>query len=391
MPRPQPPILLLAGALLCAAHSTSLAAPAEKRVCVEVKLQVPAPRPTPPPASSAPAASVPAREATPSQVDDHDPPAPPPRRVVRRAGEGTRAHLPLGQSEVHYLQRLLEHFVTHEVGFVATTDRCEETLRVELYPLVQGWTAFARYTGNGREERIDQLYSDELSQFAERAALALLHDVPISTTIRRDTVLRADSLRSYQRIRGTHHFVLALGTQVRLGRLAEAKSDGSALPAWRVFSPMSLATGYRGKFETWAVSTMVELGIGTSRTGIRENRNGGHLDLGGTFGIGIHFLRYTNPRGIGSFYLGAGSTFEVLWFSAIKPAEVRGSDPRSTLVSGGLDVDLLCGYEFMRASSVQFFLQGGLQLPAYAVRTENEHASINTWLPGLNLKMGVAF
>ena len=50
------------------------------------------------------------------------------------------------------------------------------------------------YSGNGREERVDHLYPDELSQFAERAALALLYDVPISSTINRENVLRADSL-----------------------------------------------------------------------------------------------------------------------------------------------------------------------------------------------------
>jgi hypothetical protein len=370
--------------LLTLSASSSHAAPArEKRVCVEVRLRSYSERATQrvaDPARSRPAATEGSDHASSSQ----------PTRSEARADTLPPGLAP-GQTSVHYLERLLEHFVTHEVGTVAVADQCEETLRVELYPLQSGWTAFARYSGNGREERVDQLFPHELSQFAERAVLALLQDVPISTTIRRDTVLRSDSLRSIQRIRGTHHFVLALGTQVRLGRIASTQDDGSARPEWRVFSPMSLSTGYRGRFESWAVSTMVELGIGTSRTGLRQNSAGGHLDLGGDFGIGIHFLRYLNPRGISSFYLGAGSTFEVLWFSAIKPEKLRGSDPRSTLVSGGLDVDLLCGYEFMRASSVQFFLQGGLQLPAYAARSENEHATISTWFPGINIKMGVAF
>ena len=113
----------------------------------------------------------------------------------------------------------MEYFVTHENGFIAVQTGCLEHLDVELYPLREGWTVFARYSGTGREERVDYLFADELSQFAERAVLALLYDQPITTTILRDTVLRADSKRSVQRIRGTNHFLLGLGTQMRGGDL----------------------------------------------------------------------------------------------------------------------------------------------------------------------------
>lgn len=42
--------------------------------------------------------------------------------------------------------------------------------------------------------------------------------------------------------------------------------------------------------------------------------------------------------------------------------------------------------EFMRASSVQFYLQLEAKLPAYVIETEDEHASrIKTWFPGLGL------
>jgi hypothetical protein len=108
--------------------------------------------------------------------------------------------LPIGQDPLSYLKRLIEYFVTHERGYVAVEEGCQEHIDLELYPLKQGWTVFARYSANGREERVDTLGADELSQFAERAVTALLYDKPISTTILRDTVLRADSKRAIQRI-----------------------------------------------------------------------------------------------------------------------------------------------------------------------------------------------
>ena len=138
------------------------------------------------------------------------------------------SNLPIGQTSVVYLERLIEHFVTHEPGFVAAEEggQCAETITVELYPLKRGWTVFARYSGTSREERVDQLFPSELSQFAERAVLALLHDVPLSSTINRENVLRADSQKSIQRVKGSNHFVLSLGTQLRGGYMDTVIEDG---------------------------------------------------------------------------------------------------------------------------------------------------------------------
>jgi hypothetical protein len=319
-------------------------------------------------------------------------------KMIKQAAKQNRTTtnplLPLGQTPENYLKRLIEHFVTHQEGFEAVSQGCSETIKVELYPLAEGWTVFTRYSANGREERIDKLFPTELSQFAERAVNALLRNVPISATIKRDTVLKADSLKSYQRIKGTNHFVLGLGTQIRGGRFATTlgvDDGGVTEESIRVFSPMTLSTGYRGKFENWGIEAITSLGIGTSSTAPRKNSQGGHIDFGGDFSVSLHFLRYFNPRGLTSFYLGSGSTFELLWFSAIKHQDQRSGDSRSTLLSGGLDVDLVFGWEFMRASSVQFFLQGELNVPAYVIDNEDDHGSIHSWFPGLSLKLGMVF
>ncbi len=298
--------------------------------------------------------------------------------------------LPIGQTPEVYLKRLIEHFVTHNPGHEAADTDCQETIRAELYPLAEGWTVFTRYSENGREERVDQLRATELSQFAERAVTALLNDVPISATILRDTVLTSDSEKSVQRIKGTNHFVFGLGTQIRGGKFNTAQSDATlpAQPETRIFSPMMLSIGYRGKFENWGVEALTSIGIGTSKTAPAKNTGGGHIDLGGDFSVSLHFLRYTNPRGLTSFYLGAGSSFELLWFSAIAGSP---GNEHSTLLSGGLDVDLLFGWEFMRASSVQFYLQGEFNIPAYVIDSEDNSGGIHTWFPCFTVKLGMVF
>jgi hypothetical protein len=413
---------MTATALIAALGLTGpLADAAEKRVCVEVILkQDPSTLARKAPTKRAPPARLPKSEpesqargpdVTPAGHDAEEPPLPTAQAYpVAEAGERQRpvpspevgssadqevhdSELPLGQTPLVYLKRLLEHFLTHEAGFTAASNRCDEQLTVELYPLRVGWTAFARYSGSGREERIEHLYPDELSSYAERAVLALLYDQPISSTIKRDTVLRSDSMKEVQRIRGNHHFFFGLGTMVRLGRFPTAQFDetGSTADEIRAFSPMTISAGYQGKFESWSIKASFGGSIGTSLTGASHNAAGGHTDLGGDFGLTLHFLRYLNPRALTSFYLGAGATFEVLVLTMIKPAESRTPDLRTSLFSGGLDVDLLCGWEFMRASSVQFFLEGGFRLPAYVIQSENEFGGVTSWFPGIEVKLGVIF
>ena len=379
--------LLIPVGLLFLAGS-ALAAPPNKRICVEVELQEVTQEPAKPKKEKA--ADEKAEGEAPKKKKTKKYPwerYKPSASLHHVAGAGS--YLPIGQTPVVYLKRLFEHFITHEKGYEAVQDKCDERIRVELYPLAEGWTAFARYTQNGREERADQLFANEISQFAERAVHALLRDVPISATIKRDNVLKSDSMKSVQRIKGTNHFVLGLGTQLRGGQFftSQASSPTGTEEKLRLFTPMTISTGYRGKFESWGIEAMVQVGIGTSRSAANTNPLGGHIDFGGNVGLMLHFLHYLNPRGITSAYLGAGSNFELLWFSAIK----EGENDRSTLLGGGLDVDLIFGWEFMRASAVQFYLQAELNLPAYVIDNEDNHGKIHTWFPTASVKLGVIF
>ncbi|MBN2344224.1 MAG: hypothetical protein JXX29_02600 [Deltaproteobacteria bacterium] len=302
-------------------------------------------------------------------------------------------NLPYGQTALVYLKRLFEHFVTHEPGYASTENQCDQTITVELYPLKRGWTAFARYSGTNREERVDQLYATELSQFAERAVLALLNDVPISTTIKRDNVLTADSKRDVQQVRGSNHFTVNIGTRMVLAKVNQVQTsgdnEGGVDREYQLYHPMKFGLGYRGRFESWGLEVQAGLGIGVGKKAASSNPEGGHIDYGGDTGLAIHFLHYKDPRGLMSFYLGGGAGFDFMWFSAINP---EGSwDTRSYLYAGGLSGDGVFGWEFLRAASVQFFIQGELNLPLYVARTEHNVGSINTWMPGISFKLGVVF
>ena len=90
-------------------------------------------------------------------------------------------------------------------------------------------------------------------------------------------------------------------------------------------------------------------------------------------------------------YLGAGTTFGLQWLTTVLPQAERYSSDRRTWLSGGLDVDLLIGTEFMRASRAQFLIQGMLHLPAYVVNQEDSLSKVLTWMPGFTLQLGVMF
>ena len=289
-----------------------------------------------------------------------------------------------------YLERLVRYEVTHDVGFEAVDTGCAEQLRVELYPLGEGWTVFARYSGHAREEKVDQVNLDEFGPLAERLTRALLWDTPITEVINRTNVLRADSQTDLRRIRGEGHFVLALGTQVRAGNLPTA-SGGAASEELRLLTPLSVQMGYRGKYKAWGLDVFARGALGTQSQAPRRNPEGGHVDFDFSGGAGLHFLRYFDPVGITSFYLGGGAQFEVSRFSVVKPEVNRGNSDHETLVTGGLNLDLVIGYEFMRTSKVHFYLQAEAHVPTFKLQTEVDSGGVDTWLPGGLLQIGMVF
>ncbi len=290
-----------------------------------------------------------------------------------------------------YLKRMLEYEVTHEPGFAAADEGCQQRLAVELYQLESGWTVFARYAD--REEKVDRAQLDEFVELAQRLAFALLRGRTVAQTITRENVLRSDSERDLRTVEGSGHFIFGMGTEVRLAELPTAQ--GQTLPVaneLRILTPVSIEAGYRRKLHSWGFDAFGRVGLGTEQTGIHDNDLGGHVDYSCSLSAGLHFLRYLDAPGINSFYFGGGAAFELAFFDAVRPlAERTTTTDRDTLMGGGLNVDLLIGYEFLRASSIHFFGQVELDVPAYLLKTENGSGAIDTYMPGALAQIGIIF
>jgi hypothetical protein len=348
----------------------------------------------PPPAPPPPGGPVPGAPPYAPWMAPAAPPPPPPELPVRRMRPPANPH---EIDPTLHLKRMLQYEVTHEPGFAAVDDRCEQRLTVELYQLESGWTVFGRYSGTEREEKVDHAELDEFAELAQRLVFALLRNKPISHTITRENVLRADSEQNLRTINGTGHILVGMGTAMRFGALNTAQEpvNGASQPAarqLRYVTPVSIQLGYRRKLRAWGLDAFGRLNLGTENTGVRNNDQGGHVDYTKSGLVGLHFLHYTDAPGINSLYFGGGAAFEIAQFEVIRPIVNRtNGDTRDSLIGGGLNVDLLIGYEFLRASSVHFFGQLELNAPAYIMKTESDYGGIDTWMPGLTAQIGVIF
>jgi hypothetical protein len=388
--------LWLGPAVLALVLGSSALAQAATRVCVSVEQKSwyhgAAPPAVSPPAPAAPGAPPAAPGPSPSASGAPPPvgpPAPPPPAKPRAAAAAHEHEHELDPTL--YLKRMLEYEVTHEPGFAAVEGGCQQRMVVELYQLETGWTVFARFAD--REEKVDQAQLDEFVELAQRIAFALLRDRPIGQTITRENVLRSDSEQNLRTVEGSGHFIFGMGTEVRLAELPTAQ--GASVPAaneLRILTPVSVEAGYRRKLHSWGFDAFGRVGLGTEQTGIHDNDLGGHVDYSWSLSAGLHFLRYLDAPGINSLYFGGGAAFELAFFDAIRPlAQRTAATDRDTLVGGGLNVDLLLGYEFLRASSIHFFGQIELDAPTYLLKTENASGAIDTYMPGALAQIGIIF
>ena len=368
----------------------------QTRVCVDVQLKSwreAAPvAPAPPPASAPAAPSAPAEPPPPPPAAESAPPPSKPLGASAAPNGEHRREDPFAVQPERFLKRMVEYEVTHDEGAEAVSEGCQETLTVEMYPLPDGWTVFARFTGTAREEKVDRVQADELAQLAQRLTAALLHDRSIQETISRQTVLRADSEARLRMVDGRGYWTLGMGTTLRAAQLPTAeRADELVEEQWRLVTPLDLQIGYRVKFQAWGLDAFIRGMLGLNERAVGRNDFGGHADYGMGLQTGLHFLRYLAPEAMNSLYLGGGASFELSSFRVIKSRDRRGYDDRESLLTGGLNADLLIGYEFMRASAVHFFIQGDLQLPTYFIDTENSAGGVETYAPGAVLQIGLVF
>ena len=169
------------------------------------------------------------------------------------------------------------------------------------------------------------------------------------------------------------------------GRGAITFADRDDLP----ISPGSLVSLPAGLAH--GIEAAAEFGLATGEVAVDRNPSGGHVDYRGSLGLQLHAVRYANVRGLTSLYYGGGATFALHSFSVIRPQSRRTSDTRTSMWTGGLDVDGVLGCEFIRASMLSFYVQGEVNLPAYAASNETDAGAVNTWFPGAALKLGAIF
>lgn len=299
---------------------------------------------------------------------------------------------PYAIDPARYLDRMVRYEVTHEPGFEAVDKGCDGRIVIELYPLRDGWTVFAHYKGTySREEKVDQALLDEFIPLSRRVVHSLLRDMPIAESLTRDTVLRADSETDLRTIEGTGHFVLAFSGQFQTGTLPTANSGGGVDDARRWIFPKGLQLGYRGKRRAWGVDCFARGALGSTQSTPRANSEGGHVDLDGTLGLGLHVLRYLNSEGVTSFYWGGGAQFKMAAYSVIRPQDQRSDGDRESVFVGGIDAELLMGIEFARASSIHFYLQAELGLPTYLTEVQVEAGGIDTYMPNALFQVGLVF
>ena len=296
-----------------------------------------------------------------------------------------------------YLKRMLEYEVTHEPGFAAVDQGCQQQLVVELYQLESGWTVFARFAD--REEKVDRAQLDEFAELSQRLAFALLRNRTVAQTITRENVLRSDSERDLRTVEGSGHFIFGMGTEVRLAEMPTAQGQTlAAANELRILTPVSVEAGYRRKLHSWGFDAFGRVGLGTEQTGIHDNDLGGHIDYSFSLSAGLHFLRYLDAPGINSPSTSAAarrSSWRCRVLRRHPPARGarRDADRRPRHADGRRSqrVDLLVGYEFLRASSIHFFGQVELDVLTYLLKTENDSGAIDTYMPGALAQIGIIF
>lgn len=85
-----------------------------------------------------------------------------------------------------------------------------------------------------------------------------------------------------------------------------------------------------------------------------------------------------------------GRSFEVSRYQSQGARGKTGYQPSPDgLWGGGLNLDFVVGYEFMRTSALHFFVQGTIFLPMYVFESENDQSLIHAYIPGAGALVGL--
>lgn len=282
---------------------------------------------------------------------------------------------------ISFFQRYMKYTISHEEGFIATDVQCDEVLSVELYPIAEGWSVFARYTGTSTEESIDKLRYDEVKSYSERVVQSLLYKKDFSSTINRYNVLSSDSHKKLRKIKGESQAFFAMGMSPRLAKIGKDSESRN----WVASNPFIARMGNKYSYDRWSVQVHGHLGINLNKNSILAANKQGEVKFAGEGGLGVQFLYTPAAKKLTGIYYGAGGTMKVQSFTAF------GEYHDQSLYGGGLDVDLVTGYEFFRASGREVFVQLEANLPTYVIQARKGNGYVDSWTPASTLIVGLNF
>jgi hypothetical protein len=282
---------------------------------------------------------------------------------------------------IAFFERYMRYTITHEKGYSAVKTNCQQTIHVELYPIPQGWSVFAHYTGTSQEISLNILKHEEIQAFSERIVTALLHNKTFKTTLNRYNVMSHDSHKRLRKVKGESQAYFGLGVSPRIAYLGTEIDNRD----WVLSRPFIFRVGNKYSYRNWTVAIGATAGLETNSTSMLQANKNGQVRFANEVGLNSHFLYTPDISHLVGVYYGAGSTLKIQTFRAM------GEYNDQYLYGSGLDLDFILGYELFRASGREVFVQGEVNLPTYLLQSRKANGFIDSYTPATTLIMGVNF
>lgn len=282
---------------------------------------------------------------------------------------------------VQFFKRYMEYTISHEQGYISVKQNCDEVLTIELYAIPEGWSVFARYTGTAQEESVDKLKLDEIQSFSERIVQALFYKKDFETTVDRYNVISSDSHKKLKKMKGERQAFFAAGVSPR--RMLSGKNYSSREVQYS--NPFVMRLGSKYSYSHWSMQVHGHAGFNPNKSSLLDTNKVGEVVFAGEGGIGVQFLYTPEIKALTGAYFGTGGTMKVQSYTAF------GETQDQILFGGGLDLDLISGWEVFRGTQREAFIQVELNLPTYLVQSRKSNGFIDSWTPSVTGLIGMNF
>lgn len=282
---------------------------------------------------------------------------------------------------IQFFKRYMEYTISHETGYISVKQNCDEVLTIELYAIPEGWSVFARYTGTAQEESVDKLKLDEIQSFSERIVQALFYKKEFQNTIDRYNVISSDSHKQLKKMKGERQAFFAVGVSPRVLKAGKDYNNRSI----QFSNPFVVRLGSKYSYAHWTMQLHGHAGFNPNKSSLLATNTEGEARFAGEGGLGVQFLYTPQIKSLTGSYLGTGGTMKLQSYT------VYGQTQDQSLFGGGLDLDLISGWEFFRGTQREAFIQLELNLPTYLVQSRKANGFIDSWAPSMTALLGMNF